>query len=549
MQINHLTPRQILNDPLINKGTAFTQKERDELGLHGFLPCHVATLEEQIVRRYQTFQQKSTQLAKYSFLHSLQNRNEVLFYRLVYEHLSEMVPLIYTPTIGDVSLHFSSLYREHRGFYLSYPLMDKMESIIDQFPEGLDIVVATDGERILGLGDVGIGGMAISQGKLALYTLFGGIHPARTLPIMLDVGTNNTRLLNDPAYLGWRHPRITGHEYDCFIDRFVQTLKKRYPKILLQWEDFAKSHAAPLLHRYQNQICSFNDDIQGTAGVVLAALLSACQAKGEKLIDQRIAVLGGGSAGLGISKIVVQTMEEEGLSRQEALNRFYIVDIHGLLRKGDPHLETEQTLFAKDPYEWPPMGLLEVIEQARPTTLIGVSAQPGAFTQEIIQAMAHSVAHPVIFPLSNPTSKSEATPEDLMTWTNGQAIIATGSPFPPVHYNQAFYPIAQCNNVSIFPGVGLGVVAGQLPQVTDKMFIRAAKILSEYSPMRNRSSLEPALLFPPLEHLRAVSRAIAVEIIQMGQDEGMIPKTSPEDIQRCVDQTIWFPHYPLYIPK
>lgn len=528
------TPRQILNDPLLNKGTAFTQEERDQLGLHGFLPHHIATLEEQLDRRYQTFQQKTTQLAKYSFLHALQNRNEVLFYRLVYEHLSEMVPLIYTPTIGDVSLHFSSLYREHRGLYLSYPMRDKISDIIDQIAhEELDVVVATDGERILGLGDVGIGGMAISQGKLALYTLFGGIHPARTLPVMLDVGTNNPRLLEDPTYLGWRHPRITGEEYDAFIDKFVSALKKRHPHILLQWEDFAKPHAAPLLHRYQNQLCSFNDDIQGTAGVTLAAILSACKAKGERLIDQKIAVLGGGSAGIGISQLIVQAMQAEGLSKEDALDRFYIVDIHGILREDLPHLEAAQRPFAR---EWKaPFGLQEVIARAQPTVLIGVSAQPGAFTQPMIELMAQSVPRPIIFPLSNPTSRCEATPEDLIEWTKGQAIIATGSPFPPVHYKNRFYPITQCNNVSIFPGVGLAAVAGRLPRVTDEMFIRAAHVLSSYSP------IEP--LFPPLTQLREVSRKIAIALIEFAEQQGMIPTTSLAAIETQVARAMWFPHY------
>lgn len=533
MQNNQIAPHHILNDPLLNKGTAFTREERARLGLNGYLPHHVATLEEQVARRYQTFQQKSTQLAKYSFLHALQNRNEILFYRLVSEHLSEMVPLIYTPTIGDVSLHFSSLYREHRGLYLAYPLMDQLEAIFDGLPQPeVDIVVATDGERILGLGDVGIGGMAISQGKLALYTLFGGIHPGRTLPIMLDVGTNNPRLLEDPNYLGWRHPRITGHEYDAFLDCFVKALKQKYPRVLLQWEDFAKHHAKPLLHRYQHQICSFNDDIQGTAGVTLAALLSACHAKNERLIDQRIAVLGGGSAGLGISNLICQAMQSHGLTKEEALDRFYIIDIHGLLRAGDPDLEPEQKIFAKDPQKWPSMGLLQVVTQAKPTVLIGVSAQSGAFTQEIIEAMLQGCPKPTIFPLSNPTSKSEAIPEDIIKWTKGSAIIATGSPFPPVHYQDTFYPIAQCNNVSIFPGVGLGVVAGKLTQVTDAMFIKAAEVLSDYSH-------STGLLFPPLEKLREVSREIAIAVIQLTQ-----PETSSEALASLVDRAMWTPNYP-----
>ncbi len=551
----NLPPDQILNDPLINKGTAFTQEERDALGLNGFLPFRVASLEEQMKRRYENFQHKSDQLSKYTFLAALQNRNEILFYRLVYEHLSEMVPLIYTPTVGDVSLHFSTLYRQHRGVYFSYPLQDKIHEVIDRISnKEVDVIVVTDGERILGLGDVGIGGMAIPQGKLALYTLFGGIHPSRTLPVMLDVGTNNPDLLNDPSYLGWRHPRITGDEYDSFVDTFVRAIKKRYPKVLLQWEDFAKPHAAPLLSKYKDQICSFNDDIQGTAAVTLGAILSACKAAGEKLKDQKIALLGGGSAGLGIAHLIVQAMKLEGLTEQQARRNFYVVDIHGLLHTRLPKMEVTQREFAQDAQEisnWKVkdpnhISLLDVMENAHPHVLIGVSTQTGAFTEEIVKRMAKHTERPIIFPLSNPTSKSEAKPQDLIKWTDGRAIVATGSPFAPVDYSGKKYLITQCNNVSIFPGVGLGIVACKSPKVTEKMFIRAAHVLSEHSPLVKDPS---STLFPTLEGLRDVSRAIAIAVVQVAQEEELIDKTSLQEIEQMVDQKMWFPNYPIYKRK
>ncbi len=547
-----LNPEQILNDPMLNKGTAFTQEERDLFGLNGFLPFHIATLEEQVARRYQNFQKKTEELSKYTFLAGLQNRNEILFYRLVYEHISEMVPLIYTPTVGDVSLHFSTLYRQHRGVYFSYPNSNKISETISRIPnKEIDVIVVTDGERILGLGDVGIGGMAIPQGKLALYTLFGGIHPARTLPVMLDVGTNNPDLLNDPLYLGWRHNRVTGDEYDGFVDQFVKEIKKRYPKVLLQWEDFAKLHAAPLLHRYQDQICSFNDDIQGTAAVALGAILSACKAAGEKLRDQKIAILGGGSAGLGIADLIVQAMKMEGLNDQQAKRNFYIVDINGLLHTGLDKLEGAQRGFAQDAQSlssWKiknpkQISLVEVMENAHPSVLIGVSTQTGAFTEEIVKSMAKFTPRPIIFPLSNPTSKSEAKPEDLIKWTNGKAIVATGSPFAPVAYEGKRHLITQCNNVSIFPGLGLGVVACQSPKVVEKMFIRAAHVLSQYSPMAKNPD---AMLFPPLEKLRDVSRSIAVAVVQTAQEEGLSPRTSLTEIEKMIDQKMWFPNYPVY---
>lgn len=545
-----LRPEQILENPLLNKGTAFTNEEREALGLHGLIPVHVSTIEEQTARRYANFQEKPSQLSKYQFLSSLQNRNEILFYRLVYEHVSEMLPLIYTPTVGDVSLQYSSLYRQHRGLYLSYPLKDKMEEIIADLPHPhVEVIVVTDGERILGLGDVGIGGMAIPQGKLSLYTLFGGIHPARTLPILLDVGTNNQELLNDPLYLGWKHPRITGVEYAQFVDGFVRAIKKRYPRVLLQWEDFAKPNARPLLERYRDEICSFNDDIQGTAAVALAALLSALKLSKRSLKTQKIALLGGGSAGLGIADLIRQAMVNEGLEEKASYHNFYVVDIHGLLHDQLQTMDPEQKKFAHPFSEvghWASgssqmISLTDVIKHAQPTILIGVSAQPNTFTQEMIKTMASYCEHPIIFPLSNPTSRAEAKPADLFQWSGGKAIVATGSPFTPVSFQGKEYKIAQCNNVYIFPGVGLGIVACKTPKVTERMFIEAANVLSLHSPLLNDAT---AGLFPPLEKLRSVSKEIAIAVYQVAIEEGLVAHTSQADIEKKIDAEMWYPDYP-----
>lgn len=548
--------QKVLYDPLRNKGTGFTQKEREALGLEGFLPYHIFTLEEQVRQRYQNFKVQQSDLAKYLFLSSLQNQNEVLFYKLVEEHITEMLPLIYTPTVGHVSLHYSLLYSHSRGIYLSYPLKDKVKNIICSLPKKeIDVVVITDGERILGLGDLGAGGMAISIGKLALYTLFGGISPARTLPVMIDVGTNNPQLLEDPFYIGWRHSRIDGKAYDDFIEEIVQALKKKYPKMLLQWEDFGREHARPLLERYREKICSFNDDIQGTAAVVLAAVLASIKLTKTKLQEQKIVVLGGGSAGIGIVDQLMGAMLNVGISEEEAKKAFYIVDIQGLVYEGLSVIPAHQKFLARKREEislWnvadvSKISLLEVVQHVRPTILIGVSTQAGAFTEEIVRTMANYVERPVILPLSNPTSKSEAHPSDLILWTKGKAIIATGSPFEPVSYQGNIYPIAQCNNVSIFPGVGLGIVACKSKRVTDAMFYKAAEILAEHSPML-RDPFEN--LFPSFEDLKKISRKIAIEVIKIAQKEKLTKKTSEKEIKKLVDKTVWTPsYYSPYAPK
>lgn len=550
----HLPGHFLLEDPLYNKGTAFTEEERLELGLEGLLPYHVSTLEQQVKRRYANFTEHSEEMSKYVFLNALQNRNETLFYRLVLEHLDEMVPLIYTPTVGSVSTNYSILYREQRGLYISYPHQDKIEEMMANFPrEEIDVIVVTDGERILGLGDLGVGGMAIPVGKLALYTLFGGIHPARTLPIILDVGTNNKKMLEDPLYLGWRNERVTGEAYDAFIDRFIQAVKKHYPNVLFQWEDFAKPHALPLLTKYREELCSFNDDIQGTASVALAAVYSAVKLSKSSLKEQRFAVLGGGSAGLGICNQIVKAIVADGdITEEEARKLFFIVDRHGLLLEGSDHLDLAQRPFAHKEVEskgWKvenreEISLLEVVENAKPTVLIGVSTQGGAFTEEIIRTMNKHVKRPMIFPLSNPTSCSEATASDLIRWTDGEAIIATGSPFNPVAYNNNLYHVTQCNNVYIFPGVGLGLIASNASYVSDEVFINAARVLSEHSPMLK----DPyAPIFPTLDSLRRVTREIGITVAKTAIEEGH--GKIDGSVEEKIDATMWYPDYPHYTKK
>ncbi|MDN3506413.1 MAG: NAD-dependent malic enzyme [Simkaniaceae bacterium] len=542
----------ILEEPLMNKGTAFTEAERIELGLEGLLPFHVSTIEEQVGRRYANFCDQKDEMAKFTFLSALQNRNTTLFYRLVLEHLDEMVPLIYTPTVGTVSTNYSLLYREQRGLYLSYPHRDKLEQMVANFPrKEIDVIVVTDGERILGLGDLGVGGMAIPVGKLALYSLFGGIDPARVLPIVLDLGTNNAKMLEDPLYIGWRNQRIDGEDYDQFIEDFVQAIKKHYPNVLLQWEDFARPHALPLLNRYRNTVCSFNDDIQGTAAVALASVYSAVKLSKAKLKDQKFVLLGAGSAGLGICNKLTAAIAAEGeISEEEARKLFYLVDRNGLIHQGQ-EINIDQRPFAHDLEEisdWTykdihRITLTEVIENAHPTVLIGVSTQGGAFTEEVIKTMNKYVARPMIFPLSNPTSRSEAQPSDLIKWTKGQAIIATGSPFEPVAYEGNLHHIAQCNNVYIFPGVGLGLIAAKARFASDAVFIEAAKILSSHSPIL-KDPYGP--LFPTLDHLRDVTREIGIAVAKLVIEEGNSSLKSIDSVEKLIDETIWYPDYPIY---
>jgi malate dehydrogenase (oxaloacetate-decarboxylating) len=539
----------LLERPLLNKGTAFTEEERLAFGLLGLLPPTQETLEEQVERSYEAYGAKDTDLERHIFLRQLQDENETLFYRLLIDHLAEMMPAVYTPTVGLACERFSHIYRRPRGLFIAYPERDDIDAILENAASPrVEAIVVTDGERILGLGDQGAGGMGIPIGKLSLYTACGGIHPATTLPILLDVGTNNKERLDDPLYVGWRHERIAGDEYLAFVDAFVQAVKRKFPRVLLQWEDFAQPHAGPLLDRYRDQLCTFNDDIQGTAAVTTGTLLAAVAASGGRLRDQVVAILGAGSAGCGIAEQLVAAMVEEGLPEPEARARFFLVDRPGLLHDGLEGLRDFQRKLAqpKDrvaawrPSEGRPIGLLDVVKNARPSILLGTSGQPGTFTEEVVRAMAGYAARPIIFPLSNPTSRSEATPADLIAWTDGRAIVATGSPFEDVAYNGRRFPVAQCNNSYIFPGMGLGVLASGARRVSDAMFMAAARALAEASPARR----DPAApLLPALAESRRVSRAIALAVADAAGREGLAEVRSAEETERLVDAKMWEPRY------
>ena len=545
---NKKSPYHILNNPLLNKGTSFTKEERDLYGLHGLIPPHISNIEQQVERRYHNFLQTSTDIGKYIFLKNLQNRNEILFYRLALEHVEELLPYIYTPTVGDASLDYSNIYSDVRGLYISYELKDKLDEILSNYLfQDIDVIVVTDGSRILGLGDVGIGGMTIPIGKLSLYTLFGGIHPARTLPIILDVGTDNPKLLSDPLYLGSKHQRITGKDYEDFIDLFVRTIKKRFPKILLQWEDFSKNHARSLLENYRHQICSFNDDIQGTASVALSGILGALKASQKNLKDQKIAILGGGSAGLGIADFIVKAMVDSGIDEKSAYERFFIVDIHGLIHTNQNLQDLNQKRYAQNYSKissWKVekqdfISLEDVIDHAKPTILLGVSAQSKTFTESIVKKMSAYCDQPIIFPLSNPTSKSEADPKDLIYWSEGKALVATGSPPRVIDYKEESIPIGQCTNVYIFPGVGLGIIASKAKEVPDEVFLIAAKTLSEHAPILTNKR---GSLFPSLKVLRNVAKQIGVNVAKYIYSKNL-HRSEEKTPEEAVEKTVWFPNY------
>lgn len=545
----------LLDCPMFNKGSAFSDDERDEFGLHGLLPPHVGTIEEQLARRYGDFQQKRTDLQQHVYLRDLQDRNEVLFYRLMRDHIAEMMPLIYTPVVGEACQLFSRIYRRPRGLFLSYQHRGRIESVLNNRPfRDVDVIVVTDGERILGLGDLGVGGMAIPVGKLALYTLCGGIHPSRTLPIFLDVGTENREVRDDPLYLGWRHDRLRGREYDDFIEEFVGAVGRVLPGVLLQFEDFALPNARRLLDRYRDRLCTFNDDIQGTAAVALAAVLSAGAVTGAGLTDQRIVMLGAGSAGSGIADGIVAALVAEGLTEPEALARLWLVDRHGLLHDGMADLQGFQRRFAR-PLDllqgWRGAGagafpLVEVVERVRPTVLIGASGQPGAFPEDAVRVMARHVGRPAIFPLSNPTSRSEATPSDLLDWTDGRALVATGSPFADVSHGGRTVRIAQCNNAYIFPGVGRGVVSSRARRVTDEMFLAAARALAGCASARDDPD---AGLLPPLDEIGRVSRRVAEAVGAEAIHQGLAPRTPPEELARRIEAGWWQPRYRPMRPR
>lgn len=537
----------LLEMPLLNKGSAFSHEERMAFNLIGLLPHKVESIDDQLERVYRQYQQCHTDLERHVHLRAIQDDNETLYFRLVTDHLEEMLPIIYTPTVGEACQEFSNIYRNHRGLFINYSDREHMDDILrSATKDNVRVIVVTDGERILGLGDQGIGGMGIPIGKLALYTACGGISPAYTLPIMLDVGTNNQALLDDPMYMGWRHARVSQDEYDAFMAEFIAAVKRRWPNVLLQFEDFAQANAVPLLERYRDQLCCFNDDVQGTASVVVGTLMAACQARQQTLANQKVVFVGGGSAGCGIAEQVVVSMIDEGLTEAEARQRIYMVDRDGLMTLDQPWQLDFQRRLSHDPAlvaEWNGQGLEETIAQVKPTVLIGVCGQKGIFTEQVIKRMHAGCEQPVIMPLSNPTSQAEATPEDVIQWTDGQALVATGSPFEPVVYKGNSYPIAQCNNAYIFPGIGLGVIASKANRITDEMLMSASRALAREAPLVKEGR---GALLPPLNRIRDISRSIAFEVAAQAQQNGVALKTDGKRLRTAIEKASWSPAYRDY---
>lgn len=543
------TSQALIEDPLLNKGTAFTQAERDAFKLNGYFPDVVETLDTQVARAVETIRALPTNLDRYVYLRDLQDTNETLYFAVITRNLDELLPIIYTPTVGAACQQYHHISRRPRGLFISYPNRAKMNEILaNPRYDNVECIVVTDSERILGLGDQGVGGMGIPVGKLAIYTGCGGIAPSTVLPITLDTGTNNAERIADPLYFGWKHERVRGEEYDSFIDQFVQAVKKRWPNVLLQWEDFHKNNANRLLDKYRDALCTFNDDIQGTASVATGTLLAAIQITGKPLKDQRVAILGGGSAGVGIADLIRMAMVSEGLSDEEARKRFFIVGRYGLVTEKTPNLDTFQLGFRQDSKiidgwnvaEAGKASLFEVIKNAKPTVLVGVSGQPGIFTEEIIREIAKHTERPIVFPLSNPTSCVEAQPSDIVKWTEGRAIIGTGSPFLPFEYEGKTYHFAQTNNSYIFPGVGLGTLAVGAKRVTDAMFLAAARSLAELSPAKTKPGDK---LLPTLDRMREVSSHIAVAVAKQAMAEGLAPKMDDAAIKAAIKAKVWSPVY------
>jgi malate dehydrogenase (oxaloacetate-decarboxylating) len=547
-----LSGYELLNDPLLNKGTAFTEAERDAFDLHGLLPPHVAELDYQVKRRLAAFRGLGSDLQRYVFLRGLQDSNESLFYALLTRNIEEMMPIVYTPTVGLGCQLFSHIFRKPRGLFLSIPHQDLIRRILAHPRyDRIDAIVVSDGERILGLGDQGAGGMGIPIGKLSLYTACAGLHPATTLPILLDAGTDNRDHLRDPLYIGWQHERVRGADYDDLVSIFVEAVRERWPHVLLHWEDFAIGNANRLLARYRDCLCTFNDDIQGTAAIAVGTLLCAIGVTGVPLTQQRIAVLGAGSAGTGICALLLRAMVEAGLSEQQARACFYLVDRPGLLLQGMKDLQPFQAPFAQAPDRvagWNfttqrRIGLEDVVANAHPTVLIGTSGQAHAFSESVVRTMADHVQHPVIFPLSNPTDRSEATPVELDEWTQGRAVIATGSPFPPIKRAGKKFRVDQNNNAYVYPGIGLGAIAVRARRISDGMFLAAAKTIAEHSPARHDRE---ANLLPPLTEIRKLSFHVAFAVARAAQKEGCAESFSEEQTAAAIRAKMWEPVYAAY---
>ena len=542
----------LLTNPMLNKGTAFTEEERTAFALHGLLPPHLGTLKVQSARRLQAMRKLASDLDRYVFLRGLQDANETLFYAVLTQNLEEMLPLVYTPTVGEGCQTFSHYWHYPRGLFLSWPQRDRIKEILahPRFDK-VEAIVVSDGERILGLGDQGADGMGIPIGKLSLYTACAGLHPSTTLPILLDVGTDNKERLADPIYIGWRHGRVRGEDYDDFVETFVNAVLDRWPQALLQWEDFARANAGRMLQRYRDRLCTFNDDIQGTAAVAAGTLLAAVKVTGQPIRDQRIAIVGAGSAGIGIANLLLRVMIDAGLPEAEARQRFYAIDRDGLLVEGMAGVLDFQRPFAQSPAavaHWPreyadTIGLTDVVANAKPTVLIGVSGQPGIFREDIIRKMASAVARPIIFPLSNPTSRSEAMPQDLTAWTDGRAVIGTGSPFPPVVRDGRSFAVDQTNNAYVFPGIGLGVLAVRARRVTDGMFVAAAKVLADISPAARDAH---APLLPPVAQLRDVAFSVAKAVAREARAEGQCEPFDDEELDGLIARKMWDPVYRPY---
>lgn len=547
----HYAGPALIETPLLNKGTAFSKEERTNFNLMGLLPPRYETIEEQVERAYMQYSSFQEPINKHIYLRAIQDSNETLFFKLVNQHIAEMMPIIYTPTVGDACEKFSDIYRSNRGLFISYTERDQMDEILrNATKHKVKVIVVTDGERILGLGDQGIGGMGIPIGKLSLYTACGGISPAYTMPITLDVGTNNEKLLNDPMYMGERHKRIGQEEYDKFVERFIVAAQKRWPGVMIQFEDFAQPNAMPLLKRYRDRVCCFNDDIQGTAAVTVGTLLAACRKKGKKLSEQNVTFVGAGSAGCGIAEQIIMQMRAEGLSDEEARAKVFMIDRFGLVTNGMHGLRDFQQALAHDPStlsNWSISGefatLQETIENAKPGILIGVSGVPGLFTEDAVKAMYEADKQPIVFPLSNPIKQIEARPEQVIGWTNGDAIIATGSPFGQINYDGKSYEIAQCNNAYIFPGIGLGVVAVGARIISDEMIMASSETLAENSPLVNKG--EGALL-PELVELPSLSRKIAFNVAKVAMEQGHALTISDEELQARIEGNYWNPEYRPY---
>ena len=540
----------LLETPLLNKGSAFSSEERDSFNLTGLLPHAIETIEEQSLRAYHQLCSFTSDMDKHIYLRNIQDTNETLFHHLVEQHIEEIMPLIYTPTVGQACEKFSQIYRRKRGLFISYPERHKIDDMLQNATkQKVKVIVVTDGERILGLGDQGIGGMGIPIGKLALYTACGGISPAYCLPILLDVGTNNKQLLDDPTYMGWRNPRISGDEYNEFVDLFIQAVKRRWPEVLLQFEDFAQENATPLLNRYRNQLCCFNDDIQGTAAVSVGTLIAACLNKGQKLSEQNIAFLGAGSAGCGIAEHIVRQMQREGLTEEQARKKVFMVDRYGLLTDSMTELQKfQEPLVQKesDITHWDKsqkLGLLQVIKQGKVTVLFGVSGQKGLFTQEIIEALCANTEHPIVLPLSNPTSRVEATPQDVTNWSKGKAIVATGSPFPNTTFEGQTFEVSQCNNSYIFPGIGLGVLAARAKSITDNMLTAASQALADISGDYEKA---PGAILPPINVIREISKKIAYAVARQAIEDGVAVPMTKENLERRLETNFWLPRYRTY---